>query len=429
MFKKITKIFKSIPDPRVEGRTKYPLWHIITIAFIAILNGNHGWKGIYMYAATNASYLRYLIKGLSDIPAVDTIARALAKLNSDHFCDIMVKLSMRFLKKYHVRKAGRPRKDEPPEVINLDGKSVNGAVTRREKKSKVHILNAVCDFVVICAKKVAEKSNEITAIPIVLDILDKAQLLKGKVVTIDAMGCQKSIVEKILKYKADFLFGLKGNQGTLLNDVEYIFNVGLEKFKNEFNVSTYTSPVTAISGRIEKRVITVVYVIYDTMREWLTKIDDWPGLKAVIKVERFVEFTDEKPSTSEVRYFITSLTIPPKQMLDVTIKHWSVETIHGYLDAVETFAEDKCKIYRGNAAEFLSLLRKLALNIILPIKRLHCKESVKTIIDLLDRCPPFLEEVLTKDPIDVKPPEQWRKIMGQGLLANFMPEIQTDTAF
>jgi predicted transposase YbfD/YdcC len=145
----------------------------------------------------------------------------------------------------------------------------------------------------------------------------------------------------------------------------------------------------------------------------------WALLKALVKVERRVDHARGRPFTSEVRYFITSLTLPPERLLAITIGHWALETLPGYLDDSQTFAEDRRKIHRENAAEILSVLRKLALNFIIPIKQLYdyapsVKESVRTIIDLVNRSTDFLMEVLTKKPKDVTPPRLWRKRLGQG---------------
>ncbi|MDR2366857.1 MAG: ISAs1 family transposase, partial [Deltaproteobacteria bacterium] len=413
MFEKLVKIFKSIPDPRVQGRTKHQLWHMLTIAFMAIMAGSHGWKDIHSYGVANFVFFEGLLLGFTEMPSVDTIARTLSTLDPASFCDMLLKLAKDFLRCGQDRGPGRPNKATPPVVISLDGKSVRGAVKPGEKKTKVHIVNTVCNQIVLFVMRVFEKSNEITVIPVILEKLHKCGLLKGKVVTADAMGCQKHIAEQIVGYRADYLFGLKGNHGTLLKDVQSVFNKGLLENEHEFDVGTYTSPADTISGRIETRAITVVYLTTQTIKGWITQMDEWAGIKAIIRVERHVDYPGERPTTIEVRYFITSLSLPPEQLLAITIEHWGVETVHGYLDDSETFAEDKCKIHRGNGAEILSVFRKLALNLLIPIKKMHdyapsVKESVRTIIDLLNRSKDFLMEVLTKKPKDVTPPRQWR---------------------
>jgi hypothetical protein len=183
---------------------------------------------------------------LETIPSADTISRTrtVSKLDPTIFRVIMTKLANDFLGRVtKKRKKGRPKKKGAlPRVISLDGKTARGAVGPGQTKSEVHIVSAVCNLITMACMKVFEKSNEITAFPVILDILNKHGLVAGSVITIDAMGCQKNICELILKLKANYLFGLKGNHSGLHKEVEDLFAKGLQKYPNEFNSSSYTSP-------------------------------------------------------------------------------------------------------------------------------------------------------------------------------------------
>ena len=422
MFKKLLSKFKSILDYRVKGRTKYPLDTIIAIVFIAVLSGAHGWKGIHEFAVCNAYWLRKAIPGLTEIPSIDTLARTVSRLDQTSARRMVTSVGLEFLRRSQNRKPGRRSGSELPDVIDLDGKTSRGAIKPGMTKSDVHIVNAVCGFITLGIEMVKEKSNEITAIPVILDTLHQYNLLKGKIVTADAMGCQRKIVAKIISYGADYLIGLKGNQTGLLNDVKSIFATGLPKYPKEFSWESYATPPEKAGGRVERRVITVVRLSSERIHEWLTTAKDWVGIRSVIKVEKF----NETENTSEIRYFISSLVKKPKQLAEVQKLHWQVETVHKILDDKESFAEDSRKVYRGNGAEFLSTMRKLGINVLAPIrdastKNESQKESFGSIHQLLNRCSHYFEEVLTKRPDQIPPPEVWRKRLGDGLYAKCMP--------
>jgi predicted transposase YbfD/YdcC len=149
----------------------------------------------------------------------------------------------------------------------------------------------------------------------------------------------------------------------------------------------------------------------------------------VIKVVRSVEYTDGTVPRLETHYYISSLDLSAKQLLRVVVEHWNVETMHMKLDDIENYSEDKCNIHRGNAPEILSIFRKLGLNLISPYNNTDkhnvisngLKESIRMILDLLRRCLPFFEAVLTKKPKEVGSVDKWRKLMGEGTFAKLEP--------
>jgi predicted transposase YbfD/YdcC len=191
--------------------------------------------------------------------------------------------------------------------------------------------------------KTDAKSNEITAIPTLLDLLE----LRGCIVTIDAMGCQKAIADKIIEQGADYVFGLKGNQTSLNEDVRLYFE--------SENVTQTTVTLSDGHGRIERR----VYAL-ETDIEWLSQKNNWRGLQAIGKVQSFVEERGKK--SEETRYFITSLT-NVKTFANAVRSHWGIEnSLHYCLDV--TFNEDASRTRKDNSPENLSVIRRIALNVL-----------------------------------------------------------------
>ena len=422
MFKKLLRIFKNIADYRIKGRTKHTLQSILSITFIGTLCGACGWKEIHEFAVANVHWLKNLIPLAYGIPGVDTLARTISKLDPNELRKAVTKIAVDFLRRSQRRKPGRRGKSELPDVINLDGKTVRGAIKPGKTKSEVHIVNAACGLITMALETVKEKSNEITAIPIVLEVLHECNLLKGKIITIDAMGCQKKIASKITSCGADYLIGLKGNQSGLLSDVKSVFTKGLLRHPEEFVCESYTTPPEKAAGKVEHRVITVVKLASETIFEWLTTAKDWDGIRSVIKIERF----NDTDGTSETSYFISSLNRKPSQIGQIQLMHWNVETLHKVLDDRNSFDEDHCKVYRGVGAEILSTMRKLGINLLAPIQRdangsESRKESFGSIVKLLNLCPHYLEEILTKRPEEIPAPAVWRKRLGDGVYAKSMP--------
>jgi predicted transposase YbfD/YdcC len=304
------------------------------------------------------------------------------------------------------------------ESIAIDGKSVRGAIPRRLLKTTTHIVNSVCNFFTIAVNKVDEKSNEILTYPIILYLLNQNDLLAGRVITTDAMGCQKKIAELIIDYDVDYLLHLKQNHKLFYENIENAFTIGLSNYSNEFNSETYEAPPEKKGGKIVSRTITVIDITSGHACEWVPEAEEWKEIKTIVKVEKKTEpvaaWKDNQKKTEEVKYFISSLELSEnkllsaKKILEITIKHWEVETLHKILDDKHGFAEDASKVYRGNSAEVLSTLRKLALNFIIPINQLY-KESVCDILNMFNSCIDYLEAVINQRPEDVGSGKQWRR--------------------
>jgi predicted transposase YbfD/YdcC len=226
----------------------------------------------------------------------------------------------------------------PPEVIAIDGKTLRRSHHKKGGKPAIHMVSAFAtrQRLVLGQVKVADKSNEITAIPKLLEML----AIEGAIVTIDAMGCQRDIAQKIVDKKADYVLALKGNQGTLREDVEVFV---AEQKANGFNdtVISQDATVDADHGRIETRNTTVVHDV-----AWLQKRHAWPGLQAIIMVESTRETPDSQGSYKierETRFYITSLTLPAHNIGPIVRSHWAVEnSLHWVMDMV--FRDDECRV-------------------------------------------------------------------------------------
>ncbi|MDR2667140.1 MAG: ISAs1 family transposase [Holosporales bacterium] len=233
------------------------------------------------------------------------------------------------------------------EIISVDGKTIRNS----GKEKPLHIVSAWCqnNQMVFAQEKVYETSNEITAIPALLKKLD----LHGKIITIDAMGAQRDICQQIIDGGGDYVISLKGNQGTLHEDVVlFLEDEGNSQFQHEENDKGH--------GRIEKRVAAVSHDI-----GWLQEIHKWPGLKAIGKVTATV--LRKGKETTEVRYYISSLSLDAGRLNGIARKHWGIENqLHWRLDVV--FNEDKACIRNDNAAENMDILRKWALAILVGAK-------------------------------------------------------------
>jgi predicted transposase YbfD/YdcC len=249
----------------------------------------------------------------------------------------------------------------PRGVVAIDGKTV-----RRSKgaaKEAVHIVSAFAarQRLVLGQVKVADKANEIVAIPKLLDML----ALEGAVVTIDAMGCQRAIAQKIIDKKADYILALKGNQGTLREDVEVF---AAEQKSNDFNDTTVTrhQSVDGDHGRIETRAVTVVHDV-----EWLRERHQWPGLNSVVMVESTREIGGKLER--ETRFYITSLTLIAVHLGAFVRDHWAVEnSLHWVMDMV--FRDDECRLRTDHAPANFTTLKHMALNL---IRRADSKDSIR----------------------------------------------------
>lgn len=243
------------------------------------------------------------------------------------------------------------------EIIAIDGKMARRAFkTGNNGQSAIHLVSAwaVKNRLILGQKKVKQKSNEITAIPKLLRVL----ALKGCIVTIDAMGCQEDIAEQIIKSEGDYVLALKGNQGNTREAVEYLFE---QHKKDDYqNIYDQHQDFDVGHGRIEKRIYRTI-TEPKFVREYTDK--EWVGLKSLIMVEATREDKRTGNTSTEVRYYLSSLNGNAKQAGEAVRSHWGVEnSLHWSLDV--SFREDDSRMRKGNSAENFGLIRRLALSLL-----------------------------------------------------------------
>ena len=238
-------------------------------------------------------------------------------------------------------------------MIAIDGKTLRRSYQNKGAQAPIHMVSAFAarQRLVLGQVKVAEKSNEIVAIPKLLDML----AIEGAIVTIDAMGCQRAIADKIVEKKADYVLALKGNQGTLRQDVELF---AAEQKANGFKDSKVSrhETVDGDHGRIETRTYTMIHDV-----AWLKERHDWPGLQGVVMVESTREIGDK--IERETRFYITSLMWLASQLGPVIRSHWAVEnSLHWVMDMI--FRDDECRIRTQHAPANFTTLKHMAHNLI-----------------------------------------------------------------
>ena len=340
--------FKDLPDVRQRGKVMYPLAEVLLLCLLAVLAGAETVTDIARFGEKKLDLLRRLRRFAAGTPAHDHLGDILATLDAEAFQRCFVAWVAALI-------------GVPEGVVAIDGKTV-----RRSKgvaKDAIHMVSAFAarQRLVLGQVKVADKANEIVAIPKLLDML----AIEGAVVTIDAMGCQRAIAQKIVDKKADYILALKGNQGTLREDVDLFV---AEQKARDFKDTTVSRAETIDGdhGRIETRTITV---IHDT--DWLQERHAWPGLRSVIMVESTRELSDK--TEREIRFYITSLVLIANQIAPLVRDHWAVEnSLHWVLDMV--FRDDECRLRTNHAPANFATLKHMALNL---IRRAKTKDSIR----------------------------------------------------
>lgn len=340
----ILKHFATLDDPRVDRTKLYPLIEIVFLIISATISGCEGWKSIRDFGIMKLDWLKQYLPYENGIPVDDTIARVMRKLNTKQFEDCFISWMQ------GVAKATEG------DVIAIDGKTLRHSYDTASDKSAIHMVSAwsSANGVVLGQEKTAEKSNEITAIPELLNSL----AIKGCIVSIDAMGCQKEIAKQIVTKRADYLLALKGNQGTLHDDVKTFFSTAKEnQFKNiEFD---FHEEHDAGHGRTETRRAYAIDV--KKYKKQFQTVAEWKKLTSIVMVESVREGSNFK--TEDTRYYISSCQPSAKSLLDASRKHWAVEnSLHWTLDV--TFREDESRIRKDASPENCAIFRHIALNII-----------------------------------------------------------------
>ena len=324
----------NLVDKRQESKVKHKLNEIIGIAFFAMLGNADTFPEIEIFCVEHEGALREYFELANGIPSHDTIERAFAMFSPE------------FLEHFQSRFNEMMNTDEGEKIkkiIGIDGKTQCGNDTDEQKAN--HIVSAVDDAGFCLGQvKTSDKSNEITAMPELIENLNIA----GHIITTDAMGCQTEIAKKIRKKKADYVLALKGNQGTLHDDVKLYFA------DSEFlSKCAYHSTVEKARGGVEKREYWQTEDI-----GWLPQKKEWAGLRSIAVTRNTI--TKNGETKTEVRYFISSLGIDVKEVTRAIRSHWMVESYHWHLDV--TFREDANRTIDKQAAYNLNVLRKLCAN-------------------------------------------------------------------
>lgn len=331
--------FSTLKDPRIERRKQHKLIDIIVLTVSAVASGADGWEAIEDFGKEKLTWLRHYIALENGIPSHDCIAYVLSRVSPTGFRECFMNWTQSVL----TVTGG--------EVIAIDDKTARGSRDRKNKQNPLHMVSAwACtNRMVLGQQATDDKSNEITAIPKLLKLLE----LKGCIITIDAMGCQRAIAKQVIEQNGDYVLGLKGNQSKLHEAVEDFFVTAQANHFKDINYD-YEEELDKAHGRLETR----RYWVSDVLLS-LPDTPQWKGLKSIGMVER--ECFQGKTKSLERRYFINSIPAVAKPFANAVRGHWGVENpLHWRLDVI--FGDDESRI-KGNAATIMTSIRHLCLNL------------------------------------------------------------------
>ena len=342
--------FEELDDPRQRGKVLYRLDEILLLVLLGVLAGCESWVEIARFGDKKLDVLRRFRPFKDGTPSHDQLGAIFAVLDAGQFQSCFIAWVSGLTKL-------------EADIIAIDGKTLRRSYQEGGAKAPIHMISAwSCrQNLVLGQAKVSAKSNEITAIPQLLDLLT----VEGAVITIDAMGCQREIAAKIIEKKAGYVLALKGNQGTLRDDVELLFSEQKALKFQDLKIDR-TETIEKSHGRIETRIVIATSDI-----DWLKTSHSWPGLKSIVMIESRRETTDK--CEREFRFYITSLDADAKRLGDAVRCHWGIENgLHWVMDMV--FRDDECRIRKKNAPANFATIKHMASNL---LRRAPGKDSLR----------------------------------------------------
>lgn len=332
--------FAHVSDPR-SSNARHRLFDIFVIALCAVISGAEGWEDMEEYGQVQAEWFRQFLALPHGIPSHDTFRRVLSRLKPDELTQCFVRWTEAL------------RESIDGDIVAIDGKTLRRSFDHAASKGAIHMVSAWANAnrLVLGQLKVDDKSNEITAIPQLLRMLE----IEGAIVTIDAMGCQKEIAKTITEQGADYVLALKDNHPTLHGEVQLFFeDVKADRF-DHITAERHTT-IDADHGRLETRHYWITSDI-----ECLGVRGSWANIASVGLVESHREVSGEV--SIEQRFFLTSLPGDAVRFAQAVRQHWGVENaLHWVLDV--SFREDDCRIRQGHGAQNMAVLRHMALNLL-----------------------------------------------------------------
>jgi predicted transposase YbfD/YdcC len=365
--------FQTLEDPRIERTKKHNLLDILVIALCTLLTGGEGFQDMELFGKSKRAWLATFLALPHGIPSHDTFGRVFARLNPQRFQQCFLSWTQAVAQLTQGA------------LVSLDGKTVKASFDRATAASPLHMLSAWCSDhggLVVGQTKTDSKSNEITAIPELLQLL----AIKGCIVTIDAMGCQTSIASQIRDQEGDYLLALKSNHKKAYTAVTQHFHQHIEHHLPWRDTENFFDAFDDSHGRLVRRRVWTM-----TDLKPLPALAQWPGLQSVIAVETVRTAHQHAPVTSNYRFYISSLVRSATAFVTMIRQHWEIEnTLHWSLDV--TFNEDRSRIRKDHAPENMAALRRVALNLLrqehshpisLRQKRLLCSLDERYLLTVL----------------------------------------------